>query len=87
MHFAQLLQTLLSLNAEHTNSYVVGCHLRTSELHVAEARNNKSKAKAVPLHAMEVLWGERTYSSSFLTSALDEGEWSAPGKGPAVPTG
>jgi hypothetical protein len=41
-------------------------------------------------------WGERRYSSySYLTSALDGGEWSAsrpgralpPGKGPAVPIG
>jgi hypothetical protein len=53
-----------------------------------------TKAKAVPLHAMEALGGERRYSSySFTTSALDEGEWSAsrpdrdlpPGKGPPVP--
>jgi hypothetical protein len=43
---------------------------------------------------MEALGGERRYSSySFLTSALDGGEWSAsrpgralaPGKGPPVP--
>jgi hypothetical protein len=40
--------------------------------------NNKSKSKAVPLHAMEALGGERKYSSySFTTSALDGGEWSA----------
>jgi hypothetical protein len=38
-------------------------------------------------------WDERRYSSSFLTSALDRGEWSAsrpgralpPGRGPPVP--
>jgi hypothetical protein len=51
-------------------------------------------AKAVPLHAMKALGGERRYSSySFSTSALDRGEWSAscpghalaPGKGPPVP--
>jgi hypothetical protein len=44
----------------------------------------------------EGAWGERRYSSySYLTSALDGGEWSAsrpgcalpPGKGPPVPTG
>jgi hypothetical protein len=36
------------------------------------------KAKAVPLHAMEALGGERRYSSySFSTWALDGGEWSA----------
>jgi hypothetical protein len=48
--------------------------------------------KAVPLHAMKVLGRERYSSYSFLTSALDEGEWSAsrpgrdlpPGKGPPV---
>jgi hypothetical protein len=48
------------------------------------------KGKALLLHAMEALWGERRYSSySFTTSALNGGEWSAallpPGKGPAVP--
>jgi hypothetical protein len=52
------------------------------------------KSKAVPLHAMEALGGERRYSSySFTTSALDGDEWSAsrpgralpPGKGPPVP--
>jgi hypothetical protein len=44
----------------------------------------KTKGKAVPLHAMEVLGGERRYSSySFSTSELDWGEWSAsrPGRG------
>jgi hypothetical protein len=56
---------------------------------------SKSKySKAVPLHAMEALGGDRKYSSySFLTSAIDGGEWSAsrpvrallPGKGPPVP--
>jgi hypothetical protein len=52
-------------------------------------------AKAVPLHAMKALWGERYSSYSFPTSALDGGEWSAPRpgralvprKGPPVPTG
>jgi hypothetical protein len=53
------------------------------------------KGKMIRLHAMEALGvGERRYSSySFLTSALDGGEWSAsrlgralpPGKGPPVP--
>jgi hypothetical protein len=56
----------------------------------------KGKGKAVPLHAMEALGGERRYSSySFTTSALDGGEWSASrpgralplGKGPPVPIG
>jgi hypothetical protein len=56
----------------------------------------RDKAKAVPLHVTEALWGERKYSSYLhSTSALDEGEWSASrparalasGKGPPVPTG
>jgi hypothetical protein len=55
------------------------------------------KSKAAPLHAMEGDGGgERRYSSySYLTSALDGGEWSAshpgrslpPGKEPLVPIG
>jgi hypothetical protein len=60
-----------------------------STLHLSVAYNGK----AVPLHTMEAQ-GERKYSSySFITSALDGGEWSAsrpgrplpPGKGPPVP--
>jgi hypothetical protein len=56
----------------------------------------KEKGKAVPLHAMEAPGGDRRYSSSsFLTSALYGGEWSAsrpgralpPGKEPPVPIG
>jgi hypothetical protein len=48
----------------------------------------------VPLRSIEAHLGERRYSSySFLTSALEGGEWSAsrpgralpPGKGPPVP--
>jgi hypothetical protein len=39
--------------------------------------NLPSKSKAVPLHAMVALGRDRRYSSySFLTSALDWGEWS-----------
>jgi hypothetical protein len=35
-----------------------------------------TKAKGVPLHATEALWGVRRYSSySFSTSALFGGEW------------
>jgi hypothetical protein len=53
------------------------------------------KGKVVPLRSIEALLGERRYSSySFLTSALEGGEWSAsrhgralpPGKQPPVPT-
>jgi hypothetical protein len=50
-----------------------------------------SSVGSVPLHAMEALGGERKYSScSFLTSALEGGEWSASRPGhalPPVPTG
>jgi hypothetical protein len=46
------------------------------------------KGKAVPLHAMEALGGERRYSSySFTTSALDGGEWSASRPGRAFTPG
>jgi hypothetical protein len=46
------------------------------------------KAKAVPLHTTEALAGERRYSSySFLTSALDGGEWSASRPCRALPRG
>jgi hypothetical protein len=54
------------------------------------------KSKAVPLHAMKAPGGGGRYSSySYLTSALDGGEWSAlrpgralpPGKGSPVPIG
>jgi hypothetical protein len=46
------------------------------------------KGKAVPLHAMEALGGERRYSSySFSTSALDGGEWSASRPGRAFTPG
>jgi hypothetical protein len=52
------------------------------------------KGKVVPLRSIEAHLGERRYSSySFLTSALEGGEWSAsrpgrslpPGKEPSVP--
>jgi hypothetical protein len=55
----------------------------------------KSKGKVVPLRSIEAHLGDRGYSSySFLTSALEGGEWSAsrsgralpPGKEPPVPT-
>jgi hypothetical protein len=45
-------------------------------------------SKAVPLHAIEALGGNRKYSSySFLTSALDGGEWSASRLGRPLPAG
>jgi hypothetical protein len=52
------------------------------------SRQHKKKPKAVPLHTMKALGGERKYSSySFSTSALDGGEWSAPGPGRALGPG
>jgi hypothetical protein len=46
------------------------------------------KKKAVALQAIEALGGEKMYSScSFLTSAVDEGEWSASRPGRALPSG
>jgi hypothetical protein len=49
---------------------------------------NTAKSKAVPLHAMEALGGERRYSSySFTTSALDGGEWPASRPDSALPRG
>jgi hypothetical protein len=45
------------------------------------------KAKAVPLNAMEALGERRCCSYSFLTSALDGGEWSASRSGCALPLG
>jgi hypothetical protein len=48
--------------------------------------NEVKKSKAIPLHAMVALGGERRYSSySFLTSALDRGEWSASHPGHSLP--
>jgi hypothetical protein len=45
-------------------------------------------SKAVQLHAMKVPGGERRYTSySFLTLALDEGEWSASRPSRALPPG
>jgi hypothetical protein len=43
-------------------------------------------SKAVPLYAKDGAQGERRYSSySFLTSALEGGEWSASHPGRALP--
>jgi hypothetical protein len=51
-------------------------------------RWKRKQSKAVPLHATEVLRGERRYSFySFLTSALDGGEWSVSRPGRALPRG
>jgi hypothetical protein len=51
-------------------------------------RKKKKKKKAVPLHAMEAHRGERRYSfCSYLTSALDGGEWSASRPVRAFPPG
>jgi hypothetical protein len=44
----------------------------------SQALHIKSKGKVVPLRSIEAQLGERKYSSySFLTSALEGGEWSA----------
>jgi hypothetical protein len=46
------------------------------------------KGKMVLLHAMDGAWEERRYSSyTFLTSALEGGEWSASRPGRALPPG
>jgi hypothetical protein len=46
------------------------------------------KGKAVPLRSIEAHLGDRRYSSySFLTSALEGGEWSASRPGHALPAG
>jgi hypothetical protein len=46
------------------------------------------KSKVVPLRSIEVHLGDRRYSSySFLTSALEEGEWSASRPGRALAQG
>jgi hypothetical protein len=46
------------------------------------------KGKVVPLQAMGAHLGDRRYSSySFLTSALEGGEWSASRSGRALPPG
>jgi hypothetical protein len=46
------------------------------------------KDKAVPLLSIEAHLGDRRYSSySFLTSALEGGEWSASRPGRALPSG
>jgi hypothetical protein len=56
---------------------------------LSQLRNiKKVKNKAVPLHAMKALGGERRYSSyPFTTSALDRGEWSSSRPGRALPPG
>jgi hypothetical protein len=78
------------------SSYVALMHSNNPRLHLSsvfkftflEVRVEKAlkKGKAVPLHAMEALEGERRYSSySFSTSALDVGELSASRPGRAFP--
>jgi hypothetical protein len=65
------------------------------DLQTKWVHNIRRVHKAVPLRSIEAHLGERRYSSySFLTSALEGGEWSAsppgralpPGKEPPVPT-
>jgi hypothetical protein len=46
----------------------------------------KKKSEVVPLRSIEAHLGDRRYSSySFLTSALEGGEWSASRPGRALP--
>jgi hypothetical protein len=48
----------------------------------------KGKGKVVPLRSIKAHLGDRRYSSySFLTSALEGGEWSASRPGSALPPG
>jgi hypothetical protein len=55
----------------------IGSHINKTTRFTFVLQTGK-KGKAVPLHAMEALGGERRYSSySFSPSALDGGEWSA----------
>jgi hypothetical protein len=70
--------------------------LQPEEKHNFKLHPIKKKKESCPATRHEGAWGERRYSSySFLTSALDGGEWSAscpsrtlpPGKGPPVPIG
>jgi hypothetical protein len=50
--------------------------------------NSVKKGKAVPLRSIEAHLGDRRYSScSFLTTALEGGEWSASRPGRALPPG
>jgi hypothetical protein len=50
--------------------------------------NKGKKGKLVPLRSIEAHLGDRRYSScSFLTSALEGGEWSASRPGRALPPG
>jgi hypothetical protein len=59
-----------------------------------ERERERLSSKAVTLHAVKAIGGDRSYDSYyFLTSALDGGKWSAsrrrcalpPGKEPPVP--
>jgi hypothetical protein len=66
----------------------------TAKVHCCEQMNSSydkaflhSNVKAVPLHAMKALGGEKYSSYSFMTSTLDEGQWSASRPGRALPTG
>jgi hypothetical protein len=69
--------------------------LHNEEIHSLYSSPIINLIKAVPLHATQVLAGEKYSSYSFLTSALNGGEWSesrpgcalVPGKGHLVPTG
>jgi hypothetical protein len=78
-----------------TQCYLPRCFLTRILYFCTIYSPNVFKCKLVPLRSLEAYLGERRYSSySFLTSALEGGEWSAsrpgrdlpPGKEPPVPT-
>jgi hypothetical protein len=86
------LQWDRTLNIDLERPYAVTLHSSKTKTQYLNKtvllRTCKSKVKLSPLHAMEALGGERRYSSySFLTSALDGGEWSASRPGRALPPG
>jgi hypothetical protein len=65
---------------ERLKYVVIICH-RTYNMGIV-------KGKVVPLRSLEAHFGDRRYSSySFLTSALEGGEWSASRPGRALPPG
>jgi hypothetical protein len=85
---------LVCVKVEFFGYIVIQYGLMLSDVRKSVTAAFTNKSKAVPLHAMEALGGERRYSSySFFTSALDGDEWSAsrpgralpPGKGPRYP--
>jgi hypothetical protein len=78
----------LDMGSQPTARRCVLCGPHTIFIILYQPIKKSKKSKAVPLHTMETHGGESRYSSySFLTSALDEGEWSASRPGRALPPG